>query len=157
MISHLRTRQAKGSYSRLAVTTPWCVKLNQNILLVVKYNVIVVLGDNNCDWTILLLWDRLALDAWLKFTSDKVIDVFANALCGDLFGLGEWELLVLGNVLDRDGWPLADLEVEVTAMLSECFCVDCGKGDLALDLLCDVLELSGKLFALCLFLRENVE
>jgi len=138
------------------VTAPWSVELNQDILLVVKDNLIVVLGNDNGDRTILLLWNGLRLDAWLDIASSEFIDKFANILSGKLLGLVEWELLVLDSLLNGECRPLANLEVKVTTVLSECLCVNGSKVDLALVLLGDFLEVLGEGFTLFWGFGENI-
>jgi len=58
----------------LAVTTPWCIKFNQDILIIIQDDIIVVLGHDDLDWTFLSLWDRLRLDAWLNLSSNEIRD-----------------------------------------------------------------------------------
>lgn len=129
---------------RLAVATPWSVEFNQNILLVIKDNVIVVLGYNNGDWAILLLWHSLGLDAWLKLASDEVVNELANCLGSKLVGLVKWKLLVLDSLLNSESWPLVNLKVEVGTVLSKGLCVNGSEVDLALVLLGNLLEVLGE-------------
>ena len=145
-----------GIHIRLAVTAPWSVELNQDILLVVKDNLIVVLRNNNGYWAILLLWDGLRLDAWVDAASDEVIDKLANVLSGKLLGLVEWELLVLDSLLDGECGPLANLEVKVTTVLSECLCVNGSEVDLSLVRLGNLLEVLGEGFTLFWGFGEDV-
>lgn len=143
----------------LAVSTPGGVELEENILLAVNDNLLVVLGHNNSDWALLLLWNWLALDAWLNLAGNEVLDEFSNLLLAESLGragLGVGELLVLGGVLDSESWPCADLEVEVACVLTESAGVDGCKVDLALVLLSDRLEGLGESLALLGGLSENV-
>lgn len=126
------------------MTAPWSIELDQDIFLVVKDNFIVVLGNDNGDWAILLLWNSLRFDAWLDLASNEVVNELANGLSSKLVGLVEWELLVLDSLLDSESWPLANLEVEVATVLSEGLCVNGGEVDLALVLLGDLLEVLGE-------------
>lgn len=144
-----------GSNLRLAVSAPWCVELDQDVLGLVKNNVVVVLGDDNSDWAIVLFWDRLALDAGVNLARNKIINKLANLLVGELV-LGEGKLLVLLGVLDGESGPLADLEVEVTSVLTESLGVDGSEVDLALVLLCNLLEVLGDGLALLWGLSEDV-
>jgi hypothetical protein len=141
------------------VSAPWCVELEQDILIVLDHDVLVVLGDHNSDWTVLLLWDRLALNAWLDVASQEVIDELADGLLAEIAdgALGcEWELLVLLCVLDGEGGPLADLEVEVAGVLTERLSVDRGEVELAFVLFGDWLEALGERLALVGLLGEDV-
>ena len=136
---------------RLAVTTPWSVELEENIGIAVDDNFLVVLGHNNSDWSLLLLWNWLALDAWLDLASAEVLNELGKELQGkllDITSLSVWELLVLGGVLNGESWPLANFEVEVASVLAESLCVDGGEVDLALESLGESLEVLGKRFAL---------
>lgn len=126
------------------MTAPWSVELDQDILLVIKDDLIVVLGNDDGDWAILLLWNSLGLDAWLDLASNEIVNKLANCLGSKLVGLVEWELLVLDSFLDGESWPLANLKVEVATVLSESLCVNSSEVDLALVLLSDLLEVLGK-------------
>lgn len=130
------------------MATPWSVELNQNILLVVKNNFIVVLGNYNGDWAILRLWDWLGLDAWINLASDEVVNELANCLGSKLVRLVEWELLVLDSLLNSESWPFVSLKVEVTSVLSKGLCIDGSEVDLALVLLGNLLEVLGEALAL---------
>lgn len=90
----------------LAVSAPWGIEFEKNVLGVVENDVVVVLGNNNGDGAI-LLGDGLALNARLNLASDEVVEELANLLFVD--GTGEGELLVLLGVLDGEGRPLANL------------------------------------------------
>lgn len=138
------------------MSAPWGVELDQDILLVVHDNLLVVLGDDDSDWAIVGLWDRLALDGRLDLARDKVGHELLNVLGVDLLILREGELLVLVDLLDRESGPLANLEVEVACVLTEGLGVDSGEGDLALVLLSDRLELLSKVVTLGSLLGEDV-
>lgn len=144
-------------YVRLAVSTPGSVELNQNILLVVHDDLFVVLGHDHGDRAVVRLGNSLALDARLDLSGNKVVDEFADTLSVDLLVRWEGELLVLGDVLDCDSRPLADLEVEVASVLTESLCVDGCESDLALGLRGDVLEFLGERLTFRFFLGEDVE
>ena len=51
------------------MTAPWCVKLQQYILLVVNDKILVVLGHNDENRTFVALWDRIRLDATKSSTN----------------------------------------------------------------------------------------
>lgn len=143
----------------LAVSTPWCVELEENILLAVDHNLLVVLGHDNGDWAILLLWDRLAFDGRLNLASNKVLDEASNLLLAECLGragLGVGELLVLGGVLDSECGPCANLEVEVASVLAESAGVNGSEVDLALVLLSNWLEGLGESLTLLGGLGEDV-
>ena len=151
---HLTELLVLGS-KRLAVTAPGSVELDQDILVGVHDNLVVVLGDNNGDGTVVLLGDGLGLDAGVDLAGDKVVKELGNLLCGEVSAL-EGELLVLLSVLDGESGPLADLEVEVASVLTEGLCVDGGEVDLALVLLGDRLEGSSESLTLLGSLGEDV-
>lgn len=151
---HLTELLVLGS-KRLAVTAPGSVELDQDILVGVHDNFVVILGDNNGDRTVVLLGDGLGLDAGVDLAGDKVVKELGNLLCGEVSAL-EGELLVLLSVLDGESGPLADLEVEVTSVLTKGLCVDGGEVDLALVLLGDRLEGSSESLTLLGSLGEDV-
>lgn len=142
-----------------AVAAPRGVEFEENILVVVKDDFIVVLCYHNCDRAFLLLWDGLALDAGIDLAADVVSDEGADALgCdgSDVTGLSEGELQVLARVLDGEGWPLANLKIEVAGVLAEGFGVNGSEVDLALVLLSDGFEGLRERFAVLFALGENV-
>jgi hypothetical protein len=143
----------------LAVSAPRGVELNENVLLVVDDKVLVALGDDHSGTRLLLLGDGLALDAGLDLAGDKVVNERADSLLGDVLDsalLGVGELLVLGNVLDGERGPGADLEVQVAGVLAESGSVDGSEVDLSAVLLGDRLEVSGERLTLLGGLGEDV-
>jgi hypothetical protein len=143
----------------LAVSAPRGVELNENVLLVVDDKVLVALGDDHSGTRLLLLGDGLALDAGLDLAGDKVVNERADSLLGDVLDsalLGVGELLVLGNVLDGERGPGADLEVQVAGVLAESGSVDGSEVDLSAVLLGDRLEVGGERLTLLGGLGEDV-
>jgi hypothetical protein len=141
------------------VSTPWSVELEQHILVAVNDDFLVVLGDDDGGGAFLLLGDRLALDAGLELAGNKVGDELGQLLGGESRGItsfGVWELLVLDGVLDGESGPRADLKVEVASVLTESGRVNGSEVDLALVLLGEGLDLSGKAGALLFGLGEDV-
>lgn len=154
--SVLRSKVVVLGSKSLAVTAPGSVELNQNILGVVKDDVVVALGDNNGDGTLLGLRDRLRLDAGLNLASAELLNELGNVVVGDLLLLVEGELLVLDNLLDGERGELVGLEVQVTGVSTESLGVDSGEVNLALELLSNGLEGIAELLALLLGLGEDV-
>jgi hypothetical protein len=130
---------------RLAVSTPRSVELEKDILLIVDDKVLVRLGNHNCH-TLLLLGNLLALDAGLNLASDEILEKLAEAFLAessDRTRLSERKLLVLDRVLNGEGGPLANLEVEVAGMLTKVLGVNSGEVELAL------VQLRERLQGLC--------
>lgn len=122
------------------MATPGCVELDEDILLVVHDDVFVVLRDDNGDGAVVVLGDRVGLDAGLELSGDKVIDEFGNVLGRELLVLRVGVLLVVSRVLDGKGGPLL-LEVQVSGVLAERGGINGGKVELALVLCSQVCEL----------------
>ena len=141
---------------RFAVTTPWGVELEENIVLILHDDFLVILGDDHLDVTLLLLGDRLGLDARLKLAVDKVLDECSDILLGELLLLIKGELLVLDCLLDGEGGPLAVLQVEVLRVGAEIFGVDGGEVDLTLMFLGKGFQGLGELGAFLLGFCEDV-
>jgi len=125
------------------VATPRSVELHKNILFVVYDNVLVVVGDNGNNRSIVLLRNWLRLNARLDLTSKKVIDEFGNVLFTKLGALLERKLLVLGCILNGKGRPFADLKVQVLSVLSEGLGVNSRNVNLSLVLCGNGLECFG--------------
>lgn len=138
------------------MSAPWSIELNQNIFLVVEDNLIVVLGNNDSDWSILCFRNRLRLDAWIDLAGDEVIDKLANIFSGKLLSLVEGELLVLDSLLNSECRPLANFKIKIATVLSECLGVDGSKIDLPFVLLSDSLEVFGEAFTLFWGFGEDV-
>lgn len=139
---------------RLAVTAPWCIELNEDVLGLVQDNVGVVLSDNSGHRT-LLFRNRLTLDAGLNVAGNKVVKELGNVLLRNVLA-GEGELLVLLSVLDGESRPFADLEVQVGSVLAEGLGINGGKANLTLVLLGDRPEIVGKRLALLGSVGEDV-
>ena len=144
-----------GRHSRFAVTAPWSIKLHQDILLVVKHDIFVILRNDHRHRSLLLLRDGLGLDAGFDLAINVILDKLAHELLGKLRSC-KGEFLVLHCVLDGEGWPLADLKVQVPGVCTESFCINGGKVDFALVLLSESFELSGKFGSLLGTFREDV-
>lgn len=144
-----------GSES-LAVTAPGSVELNEDILGVIKDNVVVALGDDDGDGALLGLGDGLRLDGRLNLASNEVIDELLDGLGGDLLLLVEGELLVLGGLLDGEGRELVGLEVQVAGVSTESLGVDGSEVDNTTLSLSDGLEGIAKLLALLGGLGKDV-
>ena len=130
------------------MTTPWGIELKENILVVVNHNLVIVLRNDNGDRAFLLLWDGLRLDAWLDLSGNEVINELADFLLSELLGLVIRKLLVLVRLLDSESRKLADLEVEVSGMLTESLGINGSEVDGTLVLDGEGLQLFRKLFTL---------
>ena len=119
---------------RFTMSTPRSVEFNENILLVVKYDIFICVRHNHSHRPVILFGNGLGFDARLHVAVDVILDELADMLLIDRAS-GEWEFLVLASVLDGKGGPLADLEVQVASVRAECLGVDGGEVDLALVLL----------------------
>jgi len=143
----------------LAVSAPGGVELEENVLVVVDDEVLVALGDDHGGTGLLLFGNRLALDAGLDLATNELLNESADSLLADVLSgtlLGEGVLLVLGDVLDSERGPGANLEVEVAGVLAESGSVDGSEVDLSAVLLSDGLQVGGERLALLGGLGEDV-
>lgn len=143
----------------LAVAAPGGVELEEDVLVVVDDEVLVALGDDDGGASLLLLGDGLGLDAGLDLALDELLNEGRDGLLADILGgalLAEGELLVLGDVLDGERGPGADLEVEVAGVLAESRSVDGSEVDLAAVLLSNGLQVGGEGLTLLGGLGEDV-
>lgn len=66
----------------LAVAAPWSVVLYENILGLVSNDILPIATDNNLDWSIVHLWDRLRFKEWFEVTIlellNELTDVFKS-------------------------------------------------------------------------------
>lgn len=114
---------------RLAVSTPRSVKLDEDVLGIIKNNILIVVCNNHCDWAFLFLGDWLGFDAGLQLAINKALDKCSNVLFSQRISL-EGVLLVLGNLLDGERREFVGWEVQVGCMCAECLCVnDCNVDD----------------------------
>lgn len=140
----------------LAVTAPGGVELNQDILLVIKDNLLVVLGNDNSDGTVVGLRDGLGLDAGLHLAGRELLNELGDVIVGDLLLLVKGELLVLDGLLDGERGELVGGEVEVAGVSTERLGVDGSEVDLAAVLLSDGLQGGAKFLTLLGGLGEDV-
>lgn len=61
-----RSKFLKEDYSRFAMSTPRCVKLNEDILLVIDNKFLVGVSHNDGNRAFLCFWNRLRFDARLN-------------------------------------------------------------------------------------------
>lgn len=155
-LAHMYLKRGRLGNIRLAVTAPGSVELEQDILVVVNDLGLVGVGNDDGDRALLLLGNGLGLDAGLDLSTKVVLNVLGDGLLGDLLLLVEGELLVLGRVLDGEGGPLADLEVEVGTVLTESLSVNSGEVDDTLLLFGNGLQGLGEFLALLGSLSEDV-
>ena len=141
---------------RFAVPAPGGVELDEHVLGVIEDDILVVVRDDDGDGAVLLFGDGLGLDARVNLAGYEVVDEGANVLVGDLFCLVVGEFLVLGDVLDGEGGPSVDLEVQVAGVGAEGFGVDGGEVDGAFVLGCGFPEGFAELFSLFGGLGEDV-
>jgi hypothetical protein len=116
------------------VTAPRSIVLYEHILGIIIHNLLIIMRDNNVNGPILLLRDRLRLDAGLQFPVDEVLNELFDVLVSNLLALIVGELLVFGRFLDSESGELVDLEVEVTSMSTESFSINDSEVNLALVL-----------------------
>ena len=147
-----------GSES-LAVSAPRSVELKKDVLVVVDDEILVALGDDDSGTRLLLLRDGVGLDAGLNLALNELLNESADSLLADVLNgtlLGVGVLLVLGDVLDGERGPGADLKVEVAGVLAESGSVDGSEVDLSAVLLGDGLQVGGERLTLLGGLGEDV-
>lgn len=137
------------------MTAPRCVELNKHVLLVVKYDLFVVVRNDDRNRSFLLLGNRLGLYTRLHLAINVLLDELAKVLLGDLCS-SEGKFLVLDGVLNSERRPLSNLEVQITSVRAKGFCINGRKIDLTLVLLCNGFDLCSELGALLRGLREKV-
>ena len=138
------------------MTAPRGVELEKNIVLIFQNDLLVVIGHNDLNRALLLLWNRLRLDAGVDLAINKVLDECANIVVCKLLVLIKRKLLVLDRLLDGESWPFAILEVQVTRVCAESLGVNGREADDTLVLLCKRLEFSGQFSALLWGFREYI-
>jgi hypothetical protein len=96
----------------LAVSTPWGVELNEDILILVKSNLSEVLSNDNLDtcW-VLVLWDFLGFEMRLSGSANNTVNPSSDGLNGRVSDWG-WESVLLHLVwLDgHQDWKLVLLD-----------------------------------------------
>lgn len=141
---------------RFAVTTPWCIELDENVLIIVQNDVFVVVRHNNLNRAVLLFGDGFRLDAWLHLPVNKVLNELANFFLRERLALVKGELLIFDGLLDRKCGPFTGLEVQVVSVSTESFGVDGCEADDSLVFFRHRLESFGKFFTLLGRFGEDV-
>ena len=112
---------------RFAMAAPGSVEFYKDILLIVHDDVLVIVCDDNLNRAFLLFRDGLGFDAWLNFAVNEFLYESTNIFRGELLVLVKGELLVLDRLLDGEGGPFVDFEVEVAGVGAKRLGVDCGE------------------------------
>lgn len=148
-------RNVKGCL-RFAVTAPWCIVLEKDVVLVVDDYIFVVVGDNDLDVAFLLFGNGLGFDAGLHLAVNEFLDECTHVIMGEFLALIEGEFLVLHGLLDGESGPLVHFQVQVTSVGAERFGVNGREAKRSLVLLCERLESLSQLGALLGGLGEDV-
>ncbi len=98
------------------MTAPRSVELNENIDIVIKDNVLVVVRNHHMHRSFLLLRNGFRLDGWLNLALKHILDELANIFLGDLLVLVEGVLQVLDSLVNCESRELVDLEVQVASV-----------------------------------------
>lgn len=118
------------------MTAPGCIKLNENILVVIKNIVLEGLANNNMNGTILLLGDRLTLDIGSKLAGDKLTNVLDNLIRGgDLILRKDGVLVVALHVVDGKSGELLVVQVKVRSVGTKGLSINETNVKVGLDLL----------------------
>lgn len=103
---------------RLAVSTPWGVELDEDVLGVVKDLRLERLSDQNLDWAFVGGWDLLRLKVSGEFSGVEVVDESGDGLSGEVSGvleLGD----ILGGVDQHDLWNASDVDSQIFSQSGE--------------------------------------
>lgn len=101
------------------MTAPWCVKFEEDVVLIIDDYVFVIMGDNDLDVAFLLLGNRLRLDTGLHLAINEILDECTNIIGGELLALVKGEFLVLHGLLNGESGPLVNFEVQITSVSAE--------------------------------------
>jgi hypothetical protein len=137
LVGIVLTELFPGGSELLAVTAPGSVELGEDILGVVKDNLVKLASDQGEDGAIVRLGDGVRLEHGLELASEERLDERGNGRGGDFGGLVMGVLERVGHVVDNKRGPLGLEEVEGLGVLSKLDGVDPNKVDLALELLRD--------------------
>lgn len=138
------------------MSTPWSIEFKENILIVVKNDVLVRVADDNSNGAFLGLWDRLRLDAGFDVTVNDALDELAHGLLAKFLGLIEWVLVVVQGILDGESREFLWLEVKVGGVGAESLSINGSKVDKALELLSERSSSVGKFLTLLSGFGEDI-
>ncbi len=138
------------------MATPWGVEFKEDVVFVVDYNILVVVGDDDLDGSGLFLGDRLGFDAGVDLAVDEVLDEGADLVVRDFFGLAKGVFGVFDGVLDGEGGPFALFKVQISGVGAERFGVNGREVDDTLVLLGDWLQGLCEFCALLRGFGENI-
>jgi hypothetical protein len=138
------------------VTTPWGIEFHEDILSLIHDDILVIKPHNNRNRALLFLRNRLALNTRLNLSIEVILRELSNILISDFLILGEWEFLVLGNVLNGKGGEFIGFEIEVSGVGAKGFGVDGGEVDGSFVFFGDGLEFEGQSVALLGGFGEDV-
>lgn len=141
---------------RFTVTAPGGVELEKNIVLIFQNDFFVVVGHNDLNRALLLLWNGLRLDAGGHLAVHELLNECANIVVCKLLVLIKRKFLIFDGLLDGESWPFAILEVQITGMCAESLSVNGGEADDTLVLLRERLEFGGQLSTLLWGFCEDI-
>lgn len=79
---------------------------------------------DDLDVTFLFFGDGLGFDAGFHLAVDEILDECGHVVVGEFFALIKGEFLVLHRLLDGEGGPFVDFEIQVAGVGAEAFGVD---------------------------------
>lgn len=87
----------------LAVAAPWSVVLDEDILSLVPNDILPVATDNNLDWSIVHLWDRLRFKEWFEVAILELLNELTDSFKSQIVDLAFPLVLlhVIGSELDK--------------------------------------------------------
>lgn len=135
MVTELLPDRSKA----LAVTAPWSVEFDKDVLGVVEDDLVVLGADNNLDRAVVLLGNLSGLERGLEGASGELGDPVVDGSEGRN-NTRHGELGATLDVLDDESGPVVHLEVEGLGVVSVLDSVDPDKVDLALVLLGNGLD-----------------
>jgi len=125
------TERLIGGSESLAVSAPWSVKLDENVLGVVEDEFVELGGDNGQNGGILDR-DWLAAEGRFHLAIEEIFDEWSDELWGGGDSLREWILELLFDILNDKGGPVELLEVHGLCVLGEAVGINPSKVELAL-------------------------
>jgi len=90
-----------------AVTAPWSVIFDKDIVLLVLNNLLPLFTDKLEDWLILALWDWLTLEVLLEISTVEIFEKLDHVFGGQVTIENELLKSTLGWVNDPELWEIA--------------------------------------------------
>jgi len=90
----------------LAVTAPWGVVFDEDVLGFIEDDFLEVQTDDGLDGLVVIFWEVLGLELWLQSAGFPVVEEVDDVFASDIAIHGEFLEVIVAWINDSDGWDV---------------------------------------------------